>query len=117
MVVGVKPGKCKAKVRLVRHQYFINIVAVGIPVLKHIRIISVAEHLPVVVVIIPAGIIGVNKVFFLNPSTQGIITKFSYIGAVLGYFDYPVLIVVLVPGAKGMVAVPYYLCDFGVRVS
>ena len=41
MVVGVKLGKYKAKVRPVRHQYFINIVAVGIPVLKNIRIVAV----------------------------------------------------------------------------
>ena len=53
------------------HYYdLINIIAVSKPHLWLIGAIIFAQYLPFIVVIIPPGVVGVNKVFFLNPPAK-----------------------------------------------
>jgi len=75
-------------------QYFIDVVAVDKEALYVVRIIVSAQNLPVVIVIIQPCVIGVNKVFLLNPSAEGIIGKFRYIAAIFGDFDDAVFVVI-----------------------
>ena len=48
------------------------------------------------IIIVASCVIGVNKVFFLNPSAESIVGEFSYIGAISGDFDDAVLVVIFV---------------------
>jgi hypothetical protein len=77
-------------------QYLINVVAVDKEALYVVRIIVSAQNLPVVIVIIQPCVIGIDKVFLLNPSAEGIVGEFRYIVAVFGDFDDAVLVVIFV---------------------
>ena len=82
-------------------QYFIDVVAVDKEALYVVRIIVSAQNLPVVIVIIQPCVIGIDKVFLLNPSADGIIGEFGFCLAAFGDFDNAVLVIIFV-----LVAVP-----------
>ena len=82
---------------IIHHEhYLVYVVAVDKEALYVVRIIVFAQNLPVVIVIIQPCVIGVNKVFLLNPSAECIVGEFRYIAAVFGDFDDAIFVVIFV---------------------